>query len=156
MNLDQVLPNVFVGSHPATTADIDQLKHEFGITAVLTIQTDEDLAYLRVDWPCLAAHYRAAGIEIRRVPVRDFDREDLRRNLPQCVAALDELLRAGHTVYVHCTAGMGRAPTTVIAYLAWKQDWQLEKAVEHVGGCRLCVPNVQAIRMATEQDGSLS
>jgi len=148
MNLDQVLTRVYIGSYPASITDIDRLKDEYGITAVLSVQTDDDLERLGLDWPVLEAYYREVGIEVCRVPARDFDENDLRRKLPQAVAALDRFLKAGHTVFVHCTAGMGRAPTTVIAYLVWCENWDIETAAVHVSQHRTAIPNLRAIAAA--------
>jgi len=149
MDLDQVLPRIFLGSCPRTPADIDRLRHEFEITAVLNVQTDWDFPYWEIDWDELEGHYQASSIEIRRAPVTDFDRDDLRKKLPTCVAVLDELLQADHTVFVHCSAGMNRSPSTVIAYLHWIEGWDLDEAVAHVTSCRDCDPYVEAIRLAT-------
>src|SRR5271166_3435068 len=102
MDVSKVLPNLFVGSFPKNPEDIDQLRRESGITAVLNVQTDDDMAYWGVNWYRLAPYYRESGIEVRRVQVEDFNPEDLRRQLPECVEVLDDLLRQGHTVYVHC------------------------------------------------------
>ena len=66
----------------------------------------------------------AAKLKFRSVPVRDFDAADFRRKLPECVAALDWMLKAGHTVYLHCTAGQVRSPTVVAAYLHWSGHWR--------------------------------
>ena len=151
MNLDQVLDHVFVGSYPESTAAVDRLKQELGITAVLNLQTDEDADRLCLDWTGFQAHCHDAGIEFCRVPVRDFDEQDLQEKLPACVESLDRLLKAGHTVYVHCTAGAGRSPNTVIAYLHWVRRWDLDRAVEHVDTCRPCSPNPEAIRLARNE-----
>ena len=148
MDCSQVLPNLFLGSYPACVEDISRLQHEFGITAVVAVQTTDDFAYLNVDWDRLQARYRRGGVELRWMPVRDFDLDDLCENLPACVQALDELVRAGHRVYVHCTMGMGRSPSVVIAYLHWVQGWDFDKAVEHVTRCRPCMPGLEAIRRA--------
>jgi protein-tyrosine phosphatase len=140
LDLDQIVPGLYVGSCPIRTDDIDDLKLTLGVSAVLNLQTDEDFLFWDIDWPRLEAHYRESGIEVRRVPVRDFDPEDLREKLPACVAALDELVRSGHSVYVHCSAGVNRAPSTVIAYLHRAQGWEFDKAVSHVMNCRDCDP----------------
>ena len=118
MDASQILPNLFVGTFPGSPEDIDRLRRE-GVTAVLNVQTDEDMADWGVDWDRMESYYRETGIEVRRVPVRDFDPDDLRRKLPRCVEALDELLHQGHTVYVHCNMGVNRSPSIVIAYLHW-------------------------------------
>ena len=117
---------------------------------MLNVQTDDDMAYWGVDWYRLEPYYREVGVEIRRVPVRDFDLDDLRRQLPECVEVLDELLHQGHTVYVHCNMGVNRSPSIVIAYLHWVLGWDLEKATDHVLKCRSCDPYVDAIRLAGE------
>jgi protein-tyrosine phosphatase len=128
--------------------DVDQLKRDVGITAVLNVQTEDDFAQWGIDWPRLESQYERSGIECRRVPVQDFDAEDLRQKLPRCVEVLDELLREGHVVLVHCSGGVNRSPSIAIAYLHWVQGWSLEKAAAHVRKCRSCDPYVEAIRLA--------
>jgi hypothetical protein len=150
MDVDQILPKLFVGSCPANEEDIDRLKEESGITAVLNLQTDDDFHGWNINWPNLESHYQRSGIEVCRVPVRDFSPESLRTLLPDCVEALGDLLRDGHSVYVHCNAGVNRSPSTVIAYLHWVEKWDLEKAMDHVMECRLCDPYMDVIRLATE------
>ena len=94
-------------------------------------------------------------MELRHIPVRDFDADDLRQNLRRCVATLDELLQQGHTVYVHCTMGINRSPTTIISYLHWVEGWDLDQAADHVTRCHACEPYVDAIRLAGQlQDRS--
>lgn len=63
---------------------------------------------------------------------QDFDPHSLRNILPRAVKAIHEELSQGRKVYVHCTAGLGRAPAACIAYMYWFQDFQLEEV-------RLCV-----------------
>jgi protein-tyrosine phosphatase len=147
MDFDQVLPNIFVGSHPRSNEDIDTLK-AVEISAVLNLQTDEDFRRLNVDWNSLDAHYWALGIGVRRVPIRDFDANDLRGKLPQAVEALDELVKARQTVYVHCSGGVNRSPSTIIAYLCWIERWSLQDAADHVQKQHSCDPVMEAIRGA--------
>jgi len=150
MNLNQILPNLFVGSFPGCPEDIDRLKQDFGVTSVLSVQTDDDLDYWSVDWSRLEVIYSKRGIEVRRVPVRDFDPDDLRRQLPRCVEVLSDLLDQGHVVYIHCNMGINCSPSVVIAYLHWVLGWEMEKAVSHVLECRSCDPYIAAIRLAGE------
>lgn len=153
MDASRILPNLFVGPCPKDPADIDQLGQALGVTAVLNLQTQQDFDYWSIDWDQLEAAYRAAGIDVRRVPIEDFNPDDLRHRLPGGVAALDALLKAGHTTYVHCSAGINRAPSTVIAYLHWVEGWELDRAVAHVTERRACDPYVEAIRLASEDWG---
>ena len=150
MHVDQILPNLFVGACPSDPADIDSLKRDFGVRAVLNLQTDEDFAHWGIDWHEMEKAYRRRGIELRRVPVQDFNPEELRHKLPACVQALDGLVRAGRTVYVHCNAGVNRSPSTVVAYLHWIRGMPLNEAVAHVLNRHPSDPYVEAIRLATE------
>ncbi|MGA2063055.1 MAG: dual specificity protein phosphatase family protein [Thermoguttaceae bacterium] len=153
MDISIILPNLFVGPSPQSPRDIDRLKRDHKISALLNVQTDDDMAYWGIDWHTLETHYRKLNIEVQRIPVRDFDPEDLRRRLPQCVEALDALLKQGHNVYVHCSMGINRSPSIVIAYLTWIKGWDLEEAYDHVTRIRSCDPYVEAIRLASEDRG---
>jgi protein-tyrosine phosphatase len=93
------------------------------------------------------------GIELRRVPVQDFNPEEVRQKLPACVQALGGLVRVGHTVYVHCNAGVNRSPSVVIAYLHWVQKMPFNEAVAYVIKRHPSDPYVEAIRLATEDRG---
>jgi protein-tyrosine phosphatase len=148
MNLSQILPQLFVGSCPTCSDDINQLKADHAITAILNLQTDQDCDAYDLDGCQIEARCRELGIEVQRIPVGDFDGVDLHRNLSQCVGALDELLRNGHTVYTHCTIGKGRSPSVVIAYLVWRQGWNLNDAIEHVVRCHPCSPHIGVIMLA--------
>jgi len=146
MDWAEILPNLYVGNCPMSLEDVDELVDELGPTAVLCLQTDEDFRNWQIDWPKLAARYGERGVELRRVPIRDFDPLDLRANLRTAVDTLAELLAAGHKVYLHCTAGSGRSPSVAIAYLHWHKGMELEEAVQHVQQRRPCTPDVDAIR----------
>ena len=145
MNLDEITTDLFVGSCPQREDDVEQLRTEHGITAVLNLQTDEDMEVWNIDWAQLQQAYERAGMVVRHEPVRDYDMEALRWRLPACVDALEGLHKEGHVVYVHCTAGINRSPTTVIAYLHRCQDWELGKAQERVLQCHPCQPFLQPI-----------
>ena len=149
MNTSEILPNLFVGSYPQSPEDIDRLCRA-GITAVLNAQTDDDMAYCGVNWSRLESYYREVGVEVRRVPITDFDHNDLQCQLPKCVEVLDDLLRQGRTAYVHCNMGINRSPSIVIAYLHWILGWDLEKAANHVMERRSCDPYLDAIELAGE------
>lgn len=145
IDFDRVLPDIYVGTYPSSTKDIDRLKTECSITAVLNLQSDNDLRFHRIDWPSLEEHYSKSGIEVRRVPIEDFDHKDLKNKLGQCAAVLDELIGTGRRVYVHCTAGLNRSPTTVIAYLYRYRGYDLETAERIMRSSRTCEPYVDLI-----------
>src|SRR5262245_9337906 len=148
MDFAQVSANLYAGSCPETLKDIRVLK-AMGITTVLNLQTATDERHLKIDWKVLEECYDSSGINVRRVPVRDFDADDLGKKLPACVQELCDLLSVGHTVYLHCTAGCGRSPTVAIAYLHWNRAMVLADARDYVRSRRECSPTIEAILDAT-------
>ena len=70
------------------------------------------------------------GLAMDRFPIRDFDIPDMRRQLAGAVSALARLLGQGHRIYVHCTAGLGRAPLTVLGYLTLVEQQDPETAIQ--------------------------
>ncbi len=145
MRVSPILERLWVGSFPGSVADVQTLK-EIGITAVLNLQTDEDILWSHEDRSAVVSALKQMRIVEVREPVRDFDLDDLTHRLPDVAAKLDELIEAGHGVYVHCTAGMNRSPTTVIAYLHWIRGWALEQAVSYVTARHPCDPILEAVR----------
>jgi protein-tyrosine phosphatase len=148
MDCDFVTDRIIVGEFPAQAYDARWLSQRMGVTAVLNLQTDDDLDGLGVDQERLEQGYRDEGVELRRVEIRDFDTEDLVRHLPRAVTALRELLEAGHTVYLHCTAGAGRSPSVAAAYLHWVGGMGLVEAERFVRSRRACTPDLEAIERA--------
>jgi protein-tyrosine phosphatase len=138
---------LLIGSCPLNETDIEQLKAA-GISAVLSLQTDEDLVQRDIDWPAMEAAYRRQGMEVCRFPIEDFSPRDMRQKLRPSVRLLAGLVRAGHVVYLHCNAGINRSPTVAVAYLHWVEAWDLDAAQSHVVNCRPCDPYVQEIRLA--------
>ena len=62
MHASTILKNtLLVGSCPVSEDEIEQLKAA-GITAVLNLQTDEDLFQREIDWPAMEAVYRRQGV----------------------------------------------------------------------------------------------
>jgi hypothetical protein len=147
MDCDRILANLYIGSHPNQFEDIDQLE-AIGVTTVLNLQSDDDFRRHRIDWHKLVTRYDALSFDVHRIPIRDFDNDDLLDNLPHAVRLLRESLET-HTVFVHCTAGLNRAPSIVIAYLHWVQQWSLNKAARFVQRRHPCLPAMDTIRGAT-------
>jgi protein-tyrosine phosphatase len=147
MDYAQIIPGLLVGSHPQAVDDIERLRRQSAITAVLNLQTDDDMLAVKLDWLPLAAHYRASGIDLLRFPIKE-EQVELRQKLPDCVRALADLIRSGRTVYVHCTAGIGRSLTVAIGYLHCSLGSDFDVALSHVKRARQCSPHLEALRLA--------
>lgn len=128
LNWNVVRPDLVIGSCPRASSDLAVLQVKAGVSALLSLQHDECLERLEIDYPSHVRHGRALGLTLARVPLRDFDPEDQRRGLPDAVRALHGLLRQQHRVYVHCTAGINRSPLVVLAYLTLVEGQAVEAA----------------------------
>ncbi len=148
INFSAIARELFLGSYPQNELDVDRLSAA-GITGILNLQTEEDFEQWVVNWEHLEHAYTAAGIEVQRVPIIDFNPRDVELHLEKAVKTLDDMIKNGRRVYVHCTAGKQRAPTVVVAYLTWCHQWPLKKAVAHVTQRRVCEPYVDVIESAS-------
>lgn len=154
LDLDLIAPRLWVGPSPHRPQDLDSLARA-GVTAVLNLQTDQDLQRRGVELDRLGEELGRRGIELHRVPIRDFDEPDLIRRLPEATATLDRLLKAGHSTYVHCTAGIGRAPAVILVYLV-RQGRALHHARELLYRRRpASSPNLVAVRRVLEDVPSI-
>ena len=144
---DRVTERIFVGTCPTSTVDLNRLK-QAGFTAVLSLQTDGDFITHQIPWPHLEQGYLDLGIALYRVPIIDFDHQDLASRLPAAADQLGEIVEIHDRVYVHCTAGMQRAPSTVIGHLAWNCGMGLAPAIEWVTSARHCDPPMEALEIA--------
>jgi len=146
MKCDRVISRLFVGPAPLADDDFQQLK-ALNVTAILSLQTEEDGQEGAIESQRPAAV--EAGISFTNLPVTDFDRLELLWKLPNCVATVERILATGNTLYLHCTAGVNRSPTVAVAYLHKCLQWPLERALEHIRGCRNCCPDADVIRRAS-------
>ncbi|KAH3763709.1 leucine rich repeat protein [Pelomyxa schiedti] len=65
------------------------------------------------------------------VPVDDTDEDDILSYFPATMEFIDQARKAGSSVLVHCMAGMSRSATLVIAYIIFKFNCSVEKALSH-------------------------
>lgn len=137
------------GSQPTSVGDIDYLRDAENIDVVVSLQQIQDVQYWNINGQQLQERCKTRNVTFVRRPVQDFDPKSLRRTLPSAVQTISSHLDTGKRVYVHCTAGLGRAPATCIAYLFWFHDFTLDSAYDHVTSIRPCGPNRDAIRGAT-------
>lgn len=145
LDFNEIIPaRLWVGGYvrPEDVTHLEQL----GITTVVSLQTDGDLSYYGVSLLELAALYRDAGIVFRRVPTPDFDREALARNLPAAVSQVEAGMADPRArLYLHCTAGVNRAPTTAAGFLIKARGISAREAHEYLIARRDCTPTLDIL-----------
>ncbi|MCA9515508.1 MAG: dual specificity protein phosphatase family protein [Myxococcales bacterium] len=119
-----------VGSCPNAAEDIDRLKQEAGVRAVVSLQSDRDLEERGLRWSALWQLYLQRGITAVRVPITDFDKKDLLRGLDDAVDTVAAQVAKGPgRVYVHCNAGINRSTSTILGYLVASRGMTLDGAL---------------------------
>ncbi|HVB79610.1 MAG TPA: dual specificity protein phosphatase family protein [Candidatus Binataceae bacterium] len=138
-SVTEIASGLLIGEFPRPE-DIAWLKSEFGVTAIHNLQDDEDLALHGLRERELAEACRSSGIKFVRTQIQDGSADAMAERLADTLAALDRLISAGERVYLHCNAGLNRAPTLAIAYLRAHGEMSLDEACAHVKRLRTCGP----------------
>lgn len=149
INFDNIVDGIFVGSCPVSNIDVLRLK-QAGMSAILNLQTDRDFKVYGINWQHLEQQYLDHGIASYRYQIIDFNDDDLTELLPGAVDMLARMLETHPRVYVHCTAGKQRSPSTVIGYLAWYKKYGIERAIDFVMSTRNCAPPLEVLRKVDE------
>ncbi|XP_053337962.1 laforin isoform X2 [Clarias gariepinus] len=150
MHFSKILPQIWLGSCPRRVEHVTlKLKHELGVTAVMNFQTEWDVMTnshgCRRDsnehmTPETMMHlYRDCGLAYVWIPTPDMSTEGRVRMLPQAVYLLYGLLENGHSVYVHCNAGVGRSTAAVCGLLMYVLGWSLRKVQYYLTAKRAAV-----------------
>jgi len=143
-NVTLVVPGVLVGEYP-TPDDAGWLHATHGVTVVVSLQDEADLAAKRLRVAELERAYASAGIAFHRLPVADGDTAAMAAALDPVVALVEAAVAAGDCVYVHCNAGLNRAPTAAIAWLHARRGMPLADACAHLKERRACVPYLRVL-----------
>jgi protein-tyrosine phosphatase len=138
-SVSEITDALVIGEYPAPE-DIAWLKETYGITAVHNLQDDEDLRINGLDAEELRAEYAARGIVFVRTPIQDGSADAMALRLEAALEDLCALMKSPGRVYLHCNAGMNRAPTLAIAYLRARGQMSLDEAMLHVKRRRPCGP----------------
>ncbi len=138
-SVSQITDNLLIGEYPAPE-DIAWLKDTYRVTAVHNLQDDEDLRHNGLDAARLRSEYAKSGIRYVRTPIQDGSADAMAERLEVALHDLCALMKDHERVYLHCNAGMNRAPTLAIAFLRQCGRMSLDEAMLHVKARRPCGP----------------
>ena len=144
IEFSKILPNLFVGTCPRTSIDLNQIRLA-GITGIVSLQTDNDFVRWDIDFAALHKASYELDLPIARHPIVDFDDDDLRTHLLSVVDSVHRMIAVGHILYLHCTAGQERAPTVAATYLCKYQNMTPQQAVTVLKSERDCSPKQHII-----------
>ena len=149
----RILPDLFVGDHGASIG-YEQLV-QLGITHVLNVKGGHRVPPLPY----------SEKLSLHSVPLSDFGDDDLASRLPECFSVLEACRRSGGRCLVHCSQGMNRSPSVVLAFLVCSAHtrWSLAEAWAFVKARRpmvsphhLYFEQLQAIECAEHGKGAPS
>lgn len=152
LEFDEIIGGrLWLGPYPGIE-DVAELR-QLAITTVVNLQDENDLSHFELSIEDMRRAYGAAGIGLRWFPIGDFDKRELLGKLAGCVAEIEEALApTAARVYLHCTAGMNRAPTAAAAFLIHSQGMSAREAYDYVLERRYCRPYLDVL---TEYASSL-
>ena len=137
--VSEISNELLVGEYPSHD-DIGWLKELYKISAVHNLQDDDDLRMNGLDPILLKSECDAQGIEYVRTPIQDGSADAMAERLELALHDLHELVDSSGRVYLHCNAGMNRAPTLAIAFLRAYRQMSLDEAMLMVKKQRACGP----------------
>eukprot|EP01129_Flabellula_baltica_P000533 TRINITY_DN10524_c0_g1_i1.p1 TRINITY_DN10524_c0_g1~~TRINITY_DN10524_c0_g1_i1.p1 ORF type:complete len:604 (+),score=107.17 TRINITY_DN10524_c0_g1_i1:54-1814(+) len=112
LHFNRIEDRIWVGTCPRNLEHVLVLK-DHGITCVVNFQDHDDVNKLSPD---VEKMYIDEGMLYIWLPTKDFSRDSKRLMIPHASFILKGLLDSGHTLYVHCNAGVGRSVAAVCGY----------------------------------------
>lgn len=142
VSMTEILPHIFVGN----TSDAQNLERlaENHITHIINCTPD-----LPFFWENKHQYLR--------INVLDLPSQNIRQHFDQAIEFIDKALCSkDNNVLVHCSAGISRSPTLVLAYMIYKHHLTLDEAFEKMRQLRQIVdPNISFILQLREWEKTL-
>lgn len=137
----QITDQIYIGSDLCKGLECPLHSVEF---KKLGIMAEVNLELERIEMP-------TPGVEVYIwLPVQDKTAPKLGQLLIGS-AAIDETVKSGHTVYVHCREGHSRSPVMVAAYLIRYQHMGLHEAIDFIKAKRPEIHLEEVQKMALEE-----
>ena len=122
----QILPNLYLGDHGASVGYANLIR--CGISHVLNVKGG-----FRVPPSPFTEK-----LDIHSEPLSDFGTDDLSKKLPPMLDYIDRAMKVG-AILIHCSQGINRSPSVVLAFLIMRARWSLREAWTFVRARRPCI-----------------
>src|ERR1700683_2174470 len=138
-SVSEITSHLLIGEYPRVE-DIGWLKDSFAVSAIHNLQDDDDLRINELDIAALRRECEANEIKLVRTAIQDGSADAMGERLKVALRDLHALIASGRRVFLHCNAGLNRAPTLAIGYLRAHGKMSLDEAVAYVKQRRACGP----------------
>ena len=113
--IDQITETIYLGNVEAIIKEKEKLK-KLGIKKILSVM------------PNFGTLFDSYEFKQKIIEVDDDYRANIIQYFKDCILFIE----GNDKIFIHCAAGMSRAPTIVIAYLIWKKKISLDEAIRLV------------------------
>ncbi|PFH51364.1 hypothetical protein AMATHDRAFT_142695 [Amanita thiersii Skay4041] len=123
-NIDAIVSNkLYLGNITAARSTRSLTEHR--ITHILSVCQDQ-----------IPAEHPQSGLNHLRISVDDVDYADLLIHLPSACRFIDQAIRSGGVILVHCSNGVSTSAAVIVAYLMWSRRVGVTQAIEFVRTAR--------------------
>ncbi|XP_063241512.1 dual specificity protein phosphatase 3 [Bacillus rossius redtenbacheri] len=149
VDCDEVYPGIFIGDAGAAK-DREYLKR-LGVTHVLNTAEGNRFGMVNTS----RDYYRGTNIKYLGIHLMDLPMTNIGAHFAETAEFIDEAIRNGGKVMVHCLMGMSRSSTCVLAYLMLKRGLSAADALRTVRSSRDIRPNDGFLRQLVDLDNKL-
>jgi protein-tyrosine phosphatase len=128
--VSQITPNLYISTLQA--ARNPRILNNFGITHVLTLLPSSVAIVIPGSSSSFPGNRRPGARVHHRIPLTDSEAEDLLGILPEAVEWISVAVNAGGVVLVHCSMGVSRSASVVVAWLMSWEGWTRDEALAFV------------------------
>jgi hypothetical protein len=149
VDCDEVYPNIYIGDVGA--AKNKQYLRRIGITHILNTAEGNKFGMVNTS----KDYYRDTNIKYMGVQLLDLPVTNISAHFAETADFIENGVKSGGKVLVHCVMGMSRSSTCVLSYLMIKEGFTATEAVRRVRLHRDIRPNDGFLHQLAELDNKL-